>query len=73
MIRFSYLIFFLILYFGAEFTKAYATEYGSRIHPDHYAVWIKQVEVEEGNKSLRQVEKKKKQEDNATGDDVKVM
>lgn len=63
----------LILYFGAEFTKAYATEYGSRIHPDPYAVWIKQVEVEESNKSLKQVEQKKKAEDNATGDDVKVM
>ncbi|WP_316734719.1 YihY/virulence factor BrkB family protein [Pedobacter aquatilis] len=40
----------IILYFGAEFTKAYAIAYGSEIHPSHYAVTTKEVEVEtEGN------------------------
>src|SRR5688572_19289457 len=49
----------LILYFGAEFTKAYALKYGSPIYPDEYAVTVKQVEVEEGNKSVNQAEKEK--------------
>jgi len=40
----------IILYFGAEFTKAYAVAYGSEIHPSHYAVTTKEVEIEtEGN------------------------
>jgi len=40
----------IILYFGAEFTKAYAIAYGSEIHPSHYAVTTREVEVEtEGN------------------------
>lgn len=43
----------LILYFGAEFTKAYAIAYGSEIYPAHYAVTTKEVEVESGNKSIQ--------------------
>lgn len=35
-----------ILYFGAAFTRAYAVESGSRIYPNHYAVWVEQVEVQ---------------------------
>ena len=62
----------IILYFGAEFTKAYAKEYGSRIYPSHYAVWVKHVEVEEDRKSLKEQEEKKKEENNSTGDNVKV-
>ncbi len=62
----------LILYFGAEFTKAYATTYGGLIRPNHYAVWVKQVEVEAGTGSLKQHEQKKKEENEATGDDVTV-
>lgn len=62
----------LILYFGAEFTKAYATTYGGLIQPNHYAVWVKQVEVEAGTGSLKQVEQKKREENEATGDDIKV-
>jgi len=62
----------LILYFGAEFTKAYATVYGGLIQPNDYAVWVKQVEVEAGTGSLKQNEQKKKEENEATGDDVKV-
>lgn len=62
----------LILYFGAEFTKAYATTYGGLIKPNQYAVWVKQVEVEAGTGSLKQVEHQKKEENETTGDDIKV-
>lgn len=50
----------IILYFGAEFTKAFAIKYGSRIHPDYYAVTTKTVEIESGNKSIQEKEKQKK-------------
>lgn len=43
----------IILYFGAEFTKAYAMDFGSPIHPNHYAVTTRQVEVETGNDSIQ--------------------
>ena len=43
----------LILYFGAELTKAYAVKYGSPIHPNDYAVTTKTVEVETGAKSIQ--------------------
>ncbi|PWS30491.1 YihY/virulence factor BrkB family protein [Pedobacter paludis] len=43
----------IILYFGAEFTKAYAVAYGSEIYPSHYAVTTKEVEVETGNNSIQ--------------------
>ncbi|CAN5663024.1 YihY/virulence factor BrkB family protein [soil metagenome] len=46
----------IILYFGAEFTKAYAIQYGEPIHPNTYAVTIKQVEVETGNASVQKKE-----------------
>jgi len=62
----------LILYFGAEFTKAYAANFGSRIYPSQYAVWIKNVEVEEETGTLKQMEEKKKIQNEQTGDDVKV-
>jgi membrane protein len=62
----------VILYFGAEFTKVYAAAYGSRIFPNHYAVWVKNVEVEEENGSLQQQEKGKKQQNESTGDNIKV-
>lgn len=45
-----------ILYFGAEFTKAYAVKYGGNIHPDSYAVTTKQVEVETGKQSVQEKE-----------------
>jgi membrane protein len=47
----------IILYFGAEFTKAHALEYGSAIHPNKYAVTTQQVEVENGKGSIQSVEK----------------
>jgi membrane protein len=46
----------IILYFGAEFTKAYAIQYGSEIHPNHYAVTTKVVEVETGQQSVQKAE-----------------
>ncbi len=47
----------VILYFGAEFTKAYAIGYGGRIEPAEYAVTTKQVEVETGKQSIQEKEK----------------
>jgi membrane protein len=46
----------IILYFGAEFTKAYAVEFGSDIYPDNYAVTTKTVEVETGKKTVQDKE-----------------
>lgn len=48
----------LILYFGAELTKAYAVKYGSKIYPNDYAVTVKSVEVETGDVSVQAKEKK---------------
>jgi membrane protein len=62
----------IILYFGAEFTKAYAVHFGNRIYPNQYAVWIKHVDIEEENGTLKQQEQQKKIENERTGDDVKV-
>jgi len=50
----------LILYFGAEFTKAYAMNYGSPIHPSAYAVTTRQVEVETGGDSVQKNDEKPK-------------
>ena len=36
----------VILYFGAEFTKVYARNYGGEIRPNDYAVWIRTKEIE---------------------------
>jgi membrane protein len=47
----------IILYFGAEFTKAFAVKYGSSILPDDYAVTTKTIEVEAGKKSVQEKEK----------------
>lgn len=46
----------IILYFGAEFTKAYAVRYGSEIHPNDYAVTMKEVVVETGRKTVQEKE-----------------
>ncbi len=46
-----------ILYFGAEFTKAYALKYGSEIKPDKYAVTIQVVNIESGESSVQENEK----------------
>ena len=46
----------MILYFGAELTKAYAIQYGSPIHPNAYAVTTKMVEVETGQQTIQNKE-----------------
>lgn len=62
----------VILYFGAEFTKAYAVEYGAAIHPNQYAVITKQVEVEDDNGSIQQREKQiEKEKEMQTAEDKK--
>ncbi|MEJ7913827.1 MAG: YihY/virulence factor BrkB family protein [Chitinophagaceae bacterium] len=48
----------VILYFGAEFTKAYALKYGSEIKPNKYAVTVQVVRVESGENSVQENEKK---------------
>jgi membrane protein len=49
----------IILYFGAEFTRAYAIQTGSQIYPNDYAVWIQQIEVESRTSLLQQPDEKK--------------
>lgn len=46
----------VILYMGAEFTKAYAVAYGAAIYPNDYAVTTRQVEVETGMRTIKQNE-----------------
>ncbi len=48
----------IILYFGAEFTKAYAVKYGTEIHPSDYAVSTREVEIETPGESLQDNAKK---------------
>jgi len=47
----------IILFFGAEISKAYALEVGSEIHPSRYAVSTKTVEVETGSQPIQAKEK----------------
>jgi len=47
----------IILYFGAEFTKAWSVKYGLPIKPNHYAVTTKLVEVQTGHATIQQNEK----------------
>jgi len=42
----------VILYFGAEFTKAYALETGAKIFPTEYAVAVEQKEIESENSTV---------------------
>ena len=60
----------IILYFGAEFTKAYAVEFGSAIHPNQYAVTTRVVEVEEEG-SVQKMEKVKEKEKEMKSDNDK--
>jgi len=48
----------IIIYFGAEFTKAYAINYGSEIKPNHYAVTTREVEIETGSDSIQKNDEK---------------
>ena len=47
----------IILYFGAEFTKAWSLQYGSPIQPNHYAITTKVVEVEAGKSTIQEADK----------------
>lgn len=49
----------IILYFGAEFTKFYAIQFGDEIKPAEYAVVVRQVEVEKGKMSIQEKEQTK--------------
>jgi membrane protein len=49
----------IILYLGAEFTKAYSMKYGTDIHPKDYAVTVKEVIEEKGKESIQENEKSK--------------
>jgi membrane protein len=60
-----------ILYFGAEFTKSYAMEYGAPIHPSKYAVTMKAVEVETNGATIQ--EKEKKIDSTINADEVPVI
>ena len=48
----------------AEFTKAYALQYGAPIHPAKYAVAVEQVEKEKEGVSLQQNEVNKEEKKN---------
>jgi len=48
----------IILYIGAEFTKAWSIRFGSPIRPNHYAVTTKTVEVETNDATIQQSEKR---------------
>ena len=52
-----------ILYFGAEFTQAYANHFGIKIEPADYAVYVEQTERERDVKTIpteQKVEQAKK-------------
>ena len=50
----------IILYLGAEFTRAWSLQYGDEIKPGKYAVTTKQVEVETGNAPVEKLDKEGK-------------
>lgn len=61
----------IILYFGAEFTKEYAIEYGHDIQPNSYAVFAKNVEIDLGNKSIQEGHRELEKQKEATPDMTK--
>jgi membrane protein len=46
----------IILYFGAEFTKTYATKFGSEIRPNEFAVTVQTIQVESKKQSVQENE-----------------
>ena len=46
----------MILYFGAEFTKAYAMKYGTEIRPSDFSVTVQTVQVESKKQTLQENE-----------------
>jgi len=64
----------IILYFGAEFTKSFAVEFGNAIKPSPYAVTAQHVEIETGKTPVTENSKKKVVEEEVrqkVADDVK--
>ncbi len=51
----------LILYFGAEFTKAWAIKFGYKIYPDKFAVTTKLVEIEVEDAAVETLNKEVKE------------
>lgn len=51
----------MILYFGAEFTKAYVMRFGLEIRPNEYAVVVKTVQVESKDKSVQENEREEEE------------
>lgn len=49
-----------ILYFGAEFTKAYSIKFGDEIKPKEYAVTIKVMQIESNEQSIQKNEETEK-------------
>lgn len=49
----------IILYLGAEFTKAWAVKYGTAIHPSPVAVTMEKIEIEKGKQTIQEKEKSK--------------
>ncbi len=49
----------VILFLGAEFTKVYASDYGGKIYPNDYSVWIKVEEIPVDRVTLTQEVKSK--------------
>lgn len=49
----------MILYFGAEFTKAWAMKYGGKIRPNKYTVTVQNVQVESNKSSIQENESDK--------------
>ena len=50
----------MILYFGAEFTKAYAVDFGDKIRPNDYATTFQQVNIESNKASVQENEEDEK-------------
>ncbi len=46
----------MILYFGAEFTKAYAVKFGDEIRPNQYTETVQTVQVKSNKKSIQENE-----------------
>jgi membrane protein len=58
----------IILYFGAEFTKAYAIKFGSAIHPSKYAVVVERKEIEKGHETIQQAEAEERSSSSKSSD-----
>lgn len=48
----------VILYFGAEFTKAFSLKYGTEIRPKDHAVTVQTLQIESSEQSVQKNEQK---------------